>query len=295
LYEFFWKKICNFRFYKEIFAIALALLWSLISVGLHGFEGSKSCFRLNTIVESKVLLIAIIFLGRYLFFSQYRNRRLWKTFVILFFLGMVGAQTGRLIPSGSVGFYFCLLAADAAIWSVLMACLFELVGAVFKYWCLLPQVEFKGLYELWQRFWDETLKFGLFSTLAMSLAYYYLVSFYLVDTVLYSYILFGLILAVGIGLYSTLTAKLHGWTQQEINLIDQETGNYLGWQKFNEGLEFYEKLPRYQYLLLTRDYLTKLGKPVVSLKIVICYLLFGGFLLILPYVFGIVVEVNSFK
>jgi hypothetical protein len=290
-----WKRICKLRFYKEIFAIGLVLLWSFISVGLRGFEGDKSYFGLNTIIKSKILLVAIIFLGRYLLFPQYRDRHWWKLYFSLTFLGIISAQIVNLISAKPDGFYFLLLATDVAVWSVLLACLFELVGAVFTNWYFFPKLEFRVFHQLWPQFWDEEFKFGLFSTSILGLAYYYLVSFYLVDTVLYSYILFGFIWSTGIGLYSIFTAKLHRWIQPEINLIDQEIANYLDWPKFSGELEFYEKLPRYQYVLLTRDYLIKLKKPLVSVKILICYLLFGGFLLILPYIFGIVVEVSSFK
>jgi small-conductance mechanosensitive channel len=148
-----------------------------------------------------------------------------------------------------------------------------------------------SLRNLWQAFWRDCAKVGLFLTLLAATGYYYITSFFLIDTVLYSYLLLIPILTAVIMMYVVFTTKVRNWLRKVLEEVDREATGVLQWQRFKAEPEMIDLLPWYEYILLVRDYLVKLAKPVFYPSTIFYYILYCGFILSLPYILGIAIEV----
>ena len=78
-------------------------------------------------------------------------------------------------------------------------------------------------------------------------------------------------------------------------LIDQELYVYLEWKNFQADPDFKDKLGWLNYLSLVPALLHYRVRPKISGQVWLSYAIYIGFLLYLPYLFGIAVEVGSFK
>ncbi len=286
-----WQRIENQLVEGAVFYLGIVLIWIFVSWALGSLEKLQQAVELKAFLESKILLAAVVFLGRYLFFPRYRlNRwRGWTIFIV--FLLVLGAQAAKWTALRPEWHYYLYLVLDALIWGYLLSSFGETLAITWHHWRSHSQVAPLMFGELWQRFWRETLQTGFLLTVFLSLIYYYLSSFFLIDSLLYSYLLPIPLLGMLLGLFWITQRRIRGWIDEDLFRLDQEIAAYLNWQDLRETEEFQEKLPWIQYLFQTRMYLAAAKRPVVSLTTLLCYLLFTGFILCLPYLFGIVVEV----
>ncbi|TCL61531.1 hypothetical protein EDC14_103336 [Hydrogenispora ethanolica] len=288
-----WERIENQVIYGAAFYIGIAIIWILVSIGLCKVEQIQQASELKAFLESKVLLVALVFLGRYLFFPHYRPSRGRGWIIFSGFFLMFGAQAAKfMLVNGKVAWTFYLyVIADSFIWGYFLSSLAETFYLTWHHWQNHPRVAPTMFANLWQRFWSETLQTGFLLTVLLGLVYYYLVSFFVVDSLLYSYLLLVPLLGIATGLFWIVYEKARGWVDQDLFQLDQEIATYLSWQEWQADLDFPERIPWIQYLFQIRNYLSDAKRPVISVTTLFCYLLFSGFILCLPYLFGIVVEV----
>jgi len=276
-------------FFQSLFYLGLALLWMVISFGLNHFANTGEQFTIRAIFQAKLILIAIVFTGRYLLFPQYRQRLIFKYSFILAFFTLCGFTAPRPAELFKWG-YLLLLTADVIIWSLLLAAMFEISYRLFEFWGRIPRTGFDNYSVIWRKFWEEALYFGFWVTSAACFAYYYSVSFLVVDPILYSYLLLIVTALSWVTFFTVFFSRIRGWVDAAVGEIDREIEPYLKWREFEtEAVAAF--WPRLNYLLKLRDYLVEFKQPVFSLKTVIFYLGFSGFILLLPYFFAAVIEV----
>lgn len=270
--------------------LLLGLLWGFISSGLYFFEGSRSYFEIKAVWQFKIILVAVAFLGRYLLFSRYRDLKLMKwLFIVLFLVFTVMVCTIK-----SYWFYRLLKVADALAWVLLITVCAETIGALFYSWINL-KISIAELPGLWNRLWQELTALGIFLTLLAGLAYYYLISFYLVDSLAYSYLLAVLVALTGAGLFLMMFSKVNAFLRRKLIDLDRELYPYMEWDLVSEDPGLARKLLALEYLVLIRETVVKMCRPSIPLKVVGGYAACVGFILYLPYLFGLVIEVGSFK
>jgi hypothetical protein len=291
----FWADIDVCIGKAAVCCLALTLIWVLISMGLYCLEGSRSYFEIKAVLLFKIIFTAVIFLGRYLLFAKHRRRELLKWLFCVVFLVAIGIQAEGILKTQPNWIYLLLKICDALVWAICITSLVEVLGGLFRFWNRFEKVSAAKMEQFWLVFKEEIIALGILLTLLAGLIYYYLTSFYLVDTLFYSYLLLVPVLVAGLGLYATIRAKVQGWLCQDISLLDQEIDTYLQWQHIQVEPEINQKILWLEYLTIIRRYLVQIRRPRFSLKIWSSYLIFSAFILILPYVFGLVVEVGSFK
>jgi hypothetical protein len=278
--------------YGVILYLSLAVIWSFLSCGSYGSGNQLNYLDLRIVLFCKSGLIAIVYLGRYLLFREARIPGFFKWAAGFFLVIVLGIQFSI---NSFHGLNLLLILMDGLIFSIFLAHLAEIISSVFRFWRRLPEFEPYVSYQYWNRLWMETAKLGLLVTLLMILAYIYIVNFLLVDTVLYSYLLTVPVLGTGAGLFGLFFNKVRGRREAEIRAIDRELTPYIDWQRYKPdgGLDLKEQgvLAWVQYLRIIREYLRQMKRPLISWWVVIVYLLFGGVVLCLPYLFNVVVEV----
>lgn len=267
----------------------------LISIGLYNSEGSGSYFEIKAILIFKILLTALIFGARYLLFIKYRWSRWLEWLFGITFLIAIGGQGIYVVKAGFQWSYVLLKILDAAVWGLFTAILLEPLLALFRHWYYLKKIDICQLGQLWKSVWLDIIEVGILMTLLAGLSYYYLTSFYLLDTFFYSYLLLAPLFLGGLGLYSIVQYKVNCWVGQEIDQLDQELGDCIQWQCYRDESDLNPKLISLQYLTIIRNYIVEIGRPRFPWKTGGIYLLFTGFILALPYIFGFAVEVGSFN
>ncbi len=285
-----WDKVEKQIASGSVFYIGLAVLWALTTIGIGNLEKLSQWNELKAYLESKVLFVAVVFLGRFLFFPQYRSERgrLWT--ILLGTLLVVGTQSPKFLTGANWG-YAGLIIADSMIWGFFLSTFGESLVLTWLHWKNQAKVAPTLLINLWQRFWQELMQSGFLLLIFLSLVYYYLVSFYLVDTVAYCFILLIPLVAWGVGLYWIIRSKVRRWIREELLKIDQEISLYLHWQTWIDQPEFNERFPWIEYLFQIRNYLYFAMKPQVSAAAICLYIVYSGFILILPFLFGLIAEV----
>ena len=267
-----------------------ALFWIMIAVQTDRFLGPRLYIGLKEAIVSRIWLIGLFFIGRYLLFPRIRNRNLLQWSFVLFFFLIIGLRITQTVHHTVNWLYFVLLFGDILFSSLFLAGLSETIGGVFQYWRLVSNDAIKVVDECRCELFHDVFKLGLLLMMFMCLAEYYLINFCLVDTGLYSYFLAVTVVAGGCSLYAVAFTKIRNLFQHEINEIDLKLASYL-YEQSRDSRDLAEILPRYQFLLITRNYFNELKKPFVSIKVIIWYLLFCGFILVLPYLCGGIIEV----
>jgi hypothetical protein len=290
----FWANLDNNINMAAIWCVALTLIWAFISIGLYCFEGSGSYFEIKKVLIFKFILVAVIFLGRYLLFTKYRHQERINFFLGICFFIAVGAQTDSFIKNGGNWLYILLKIADAFVWGIFAAVFFENIEGLFDFWRHPQKITGALFTYLHKKAKQNTIALGLLLTLLAGLLYYYLTSFYLIDTILYSYLLLAAVLFIGLGFYFAIRFRLIGWLQLDINLLDLEIDSYLQWRDL-EDFSISQKLISLQYLTTIRSYLAQIGKPGFPWRVGGGYLIFSIFVLALPYIFGLAIPVGSIK
>jgi hypothetical protein len=291
----FWVDMDTRLWKAAVSCLSLTIIWALISGGLYFFEGNRSYFEINTVLQFKIIFAAVIFLGRYLLFAKHRQYKWFKWILIVAVLITVGSQGDHLIKTPLNLIYFLLKVCDSLVWGIFITVLLETLGALFLFWNHISKVPVSQLEQLWRLAWQEIIALGILLTLLAGLIYYYLTSFYLVDTIFYSYILLIPVSAAGLRLYLTIRIRINNWLRQDLSSLDQEIDTCLQWQHFKTEPEFYQKLCWLEYLTLIRSHLVQTSRLRVSWKTLGCYLTFSVLIIILPYLFGLAIEVGSFK
>jgi hypothetical protein len=290
----FWADLDTQIWKAAICYLALTLSWALISIGLYGFEGNRSYFEIKAVLLFKIIFAAVIFLGRQLLFTKYRRQKWLGWLFAIFFMVTLGTQGESVLKAQLNWIYILLKIGDALVWGIFMAVFIESLGALFGFWRQTKKISVSFWGEFWQVAGQDIFSLGIWLTLLAGLGYYYVTSFYLIDTLFYSYLLLAPVLVMGLGLYIIIRTKVNSWFHEDINLLDQEIDTYLQWQSFEEP-QFTQKLPRLEYLTLIRSYLIYKSNLKIPWKVWGGYLLFTVFILALPYIFGLVIEVGSFK
>jgi hypothetical protein len=293
--KIFWNELDYHPWQAAICCLVLTVLWMVLSIGLYYSEGSGSYFEIKAILIFKILLTALIFGARYLLFTQYRwSRWLGWLFGITFLIAL-GGQGVYVVKAGFHWSYVLLKIFDAAAWGLFIAMLLEPLLALFRHWYYLKKIDIWQSGQLWKSVWLEIIRLGVLMTLLAGLSYYYLTSFYLLDTLFYSYLLLVPLFSAGIGLYIIIQCKVNCWLRQELYQLDQEIGGYIQWQCYKDEADLNSQLISLEYLTLIRNYIAEISRPRFPWKAGGIYLLFIGFILALPYIFGFAVEVSSFK
>lgn len=252
-------------------------------------EKGYSTFEFQTMLQAKTLLIAIAYTGRYLLFPQYRFGRWRKWFYGASIFLVFGMNLYKLVDNFD-WLYLFWLTGDGFLWAMIPAAVIEVMGSLFIYWNRIYTINVDIVRELWQKAWQTIFYLGIWLTLIIGLIYFYLVNFFIIDTVTYSYF-FAILLAVtGISLYATVQSKVNEWVNRENRQIDLKMTVYLNWQELSQA-ELEQNISFVQYLLMLRDYYLGFKKPVISMRTILLYLCFEGAILILPYIIGVVVEV----
>jgi hypothetical protein len=291
----FWAKLETHFLKTALWCLGLTLIWVLVSIGLYVKEGSKSYFEIQAVLYFKIILVAVIFLGRYLLFGQYRHEKWLGWFWGICFLLALGGQCSVFMSERATWFYIILKVVDALIWGFFSALLLENAGGLFYFWLNITRkygAEFRQLYRTLRQ---DTVSLGIILTFLAALIYYYLTSFYLLDTLFYSYLLWMFMVIIGLGFYTCVQIKLNRWIQQDIALLDLEIDHYIQWQSVKQDGEMNHKISWLHYLTLIRKYWAQMGRPKFPWQIWCSYLIFSSFILIIPYVFGLVIQVGSFK
>jgi hypothetical protein len=188
----------------------------------------------------------------------------------------------KFAGKSSVLLLFLLL--DSLLWSFFSAQIMEVMWAVVRYWSQWVDFDLPKLTGIWHQFYADLIKMGLWLVLLMGLIYYYLISYFVIDTVVYSYLFLIPFVFVGPLPYLILSRKIRHRIDVEIQKVDEQLVNYLEWPCF-EAQQFVLQLPRFQYLWLIRNYW--LGfRPQVPFKLAIYYLIFCGLILGFPFLSG---------
>jgi hypothetical protein len=271
--------------------VGLALLWIGVSLGLNRWEHTGCVFDLTAVIESKLLTVALIWLGRFGLFPRERlqaRAKLWCGFCGLLLAGFGMIRTGQAWTWG----YLMLVGADAALWAVGATFLLETLTSVYYRWWTMTAPRLAQLDRQWRLFWGESLKLGIWLALLLGLVFFYLVSFYRLDVYCYSQALtVGWATAI-LCFYGVAYRRLTGGVRAHFNLVEREIAGWLwGWPG-EAAAEFNDQcLAVLQYLLLSRNYLKCRRRPALSGGALAGHLILAGFLLGLPQLIGIVLKV----
>jgi hypothetical protein len=274
---------------KEYRYLWLCLFWVIVTISLTTQVEALNYYKLRPLIQSKLCLVAIIFLGREILFQSYRHRKILITSVLFIFLTLFGLHLSALFKIFNwLG--LGLLALDAAFWSLFSGLGIEIAVSCFLFWYRLESLTWIEYTLYWTRCWSEIVSWGLWMVLLESLTYFYLINFYMMDTIFYSYLYAAFLIISGLALFATFFSKTTSWVLAEVEAIDEKIQEYLGWRTIPP--EEVEQFGQYfQWLLVLRGYFNGLKRPRFSLKSLFYYLIFTMFLLGLPYIFGAVVEV----
>ncbi len=271
------------------FYLVLTVIWSLVSLQINTFESQRGYFEIDALLKFKILFPAAVFMGRFIFFNKYRlsPANYWVFPISLFLVGWSDFE--KLVNAANI--YYCLLlAADITLWAIFIKDTIETVRAVFRFWKLLPKVNYAMFNDIWTKVGNDLFKLGIWLTALLGLIFFYLVSFFMVDALLYSYLLLIPLILIGASLYLLILGKIKAWVSDDLAVIDGELSEQLNLEKAKVDPDLAQKTVWIQYLTLIRTYLKDLERPVWLLRTFILYLGCSGFILCLPYFFGRVIE-----
>ncbi len=275
---------------RGIFYLALTIIWSLVSLKINSIESQSGYFEIRPLLQFKAILPAAIFGGRYLLFGRYRlgPSNPWIFPLSLFLAG--GSVFDKLLSAANIG-YVLMIAADMLIWAFLINETAETLRTVFRFWKSLPKVNYAMFIDIWAKLNNDLFKLSLWLTSLVGLTFFYLVSFFMVDALLYSYLLLTPLVATGASLYLLMYSKIKAWVNNDLTLIDAELAVQLDWDQVKGDPELPQRVAWFQYLSLIRNYLKDLEKPALLIRLFLLYLACSGLILCLPYFFGRVIEV----
>lgn len=277
---------------KSAFAhIGLILLWIGVSLGLSQLEQTGRVFDLAAVLQCKTLAVVLLFIGRCLLFPHYRQTGSVRWIFRVLALG-IGAGGILKVPGQGLGWgYAALAAADVLLWAGVLALLFETVAALYNHWYAAFRAEDPGeAILLWRSFWRDSLQFGIWLSLLFTLCFYYMINFYRLDVVFYSWFFMMLLVLAQLGFWGMSYWQYSRRMRSELAQMDQQLYAYLQWRDLEANL-FLEELPRYYYLFLTREVLVRRLWPILSYPVLLTWCACAVFLLSLPQLIGIVIKV----
>jgi hypothetical protein len=270
---------------------ALLVLWMAVSVGLNAVERGGPVFGLTAVILSKVLFCVIVVVGRLYLFPHYRVECGMGLLFALLVLILCGAGIPR-IGNAFSWYYRLLVLADTVVWAFYLTLLVEVLYALGVHWSRVRPENYRELniLGLWRCFWTDLLYLGIWITLLLGLAFYYLVNFYVMDVIFYSRLLAGILAGCGLFFFAAARSRVNGWFREEIGLLDQKIGAFLDWPNVDARIAATD-LPVYRYLLLTREYFKCLQRTTIFPGALLFYLLCVVLLLSLPLWAGTVIKV----
>lgn len=268
--------------------LILIIIWSWISFQTNRFESESGYFEINALIRFKIFFPIVVLMGR-LLFNQYRSGspNPWAFPISLFLVGWsVFDKLAKVVNLD----YGLLIGADIIIWSLMISEIIETSSAVFRFWIRLPKINYAMFRDIWSKLGNDLFKFGIWLTALLGLALFYLVSFFMIDALLYSRLLLIPLPVIGGLLYSLIFSKLKAWVAIDLNEVETELGAQLNWPQLKGDPDLSAKTVWFQYLTLIRDYLKDLQRPVLLLKPCLLYMVCMAIILGLPYFFGRVIE-----
>lgn len=284
-----WKKPARFFIKNKFIYLGLMFFWIAITCGQITWGVLPSWFWIRPILQSKILLVAIVFTGRNLFFPQHRYQRIFGSiFFAILALGVTLNFLGQQHVYPWQG--NCLIILDDVIWSLLAALTGEVIIALFKYWYSFNLVEPVKWARLHKIISQETSLLGIWLALILGCVYYYLINCYLLDALWYSRFLAGLLCLTGFVLQGIYIVRRQALIDQELMAIDCKLQSYLNWriEPKGEQLKFFDK---FHWLLEIRSYWQSLRRFQIPLGCLLLYGFLAIVLLTLPYIFKMVIEV----
>lgn len=253
-------------------------------------ESRSGYFEIGALLQFKIILPAVIFTGRFLFFNKYRvgPPNPWIFPLSLFLAG--GSVFDKLFSAEKLS-YGLLLTVDIIIWAFLIKEICETIRTIFRFWKSLPKVNYAMFIDIWTKLGNDLLKLGLWLTSLLGLVFFYLVSFFMVDALLYSYLLLTPLIAIGLSLYLLIYLKIRAWVRSDLTIINGELVEQLNWSQVKDDPNLPQKVAWFQYLTLIRNYLKDLEKPALLIGLLLLYIGCSGLILSLPYFLGRVIEV----
>ena len=268
--------------------LVLMIIWSWVSFQTNSFESESGYFEISALLRFKIFLPVVVLTGRFLF-NQYRSGspNPWIFPLNLFLVGWsVFDKLAKVVNL----YYGLLIGADIIIWSFMISEIIETIGVVFRFWKRLPRVNYAMFNDIWSKLGNDLFKLGIWLTALLGLALFYLVSFFMIDALLYSRLLLIPLLIIGGTLYSLIISKMKAWVHIDLNEIETELGAQLNWRQVKGDPDLSAKTAWFQYLTLIRNYLKELQKPVLLLKPCLLYIACMAIILSLPYFLGRVIE-----
>lgn len=282
------QKFNNVSFKKELIYLGFIIVWLGVTSLLLGYEEAGSGFKLNPLLQFKLIFAGIVYMGRELLFPAYRKRKVLQgIFLISFavFASFQGSILNRLDWQ-----YWLLRFGDGLCWSLFSALTFEPIIVLAHFWMTIGEIPVYNYHQLWNRVGSELQALGFWLVFLEAALYFYLVQFYMLDTVFYSYILVGILWIAGLAYYSVFASKTIRWVQSQITVIDQFFESHI---KIEPGHlpTTEDELSYLQWMLAVRQYVQGFKYPRIFIKNLLLYMIFSAFLLSLPYLFGAIVEV----
>lgn len=275
---------------SAILHLLLILVWSLITLKINEYERQNGYFEINALLQFKILLPIAVFGGRFFLFPTYRLARQnpWLFPLSLFIAGWSVFE--KLYKATNAGYTLSLI-ADSIIWAYIIKETIETIRTIIAFWKDLPKVNYAILLDIWAKMENDLIKLGIWLTVLIGLTFFYLVSFFIVDALFYSYLLLMPMLGIGLFLYGLLLIKIKTWIRSDLGAINEELAEQLNSIMVKDDPELSQKTVYFQYLTLIRNYLNDLQRPVLLLKLFILYLAYSGLILSLPYLLERVIEV----
>lgn len=269
-------------------SLLITVIWMWISFQTNRFESESGYFEINALIRFKIFFPIVVLVGR-LLFNQYRSGppNPWTFPLSLLLVGW--SVFDKLAKAVNLD-YGLLIGADIIIWSLMISEIIETSSAVFRFWKRLPKVNYAMFDDIWSKLSNDLFKLGIWLTALLGLIHFYLVSFFMIDALLYSRLLLIPLPVIGGSLYSLIFSKLKAWVAIDLNEIETELGAQLNWRQVKGDPDLSAKTAWFQHLTLIRNYLKDLQKPVLLLKPCLLYMVCMAIILGLPYFFGRVIE-----
>lgn len=273
---------------RVIFFILIGLIWAMISWGLAVTSSVNAAnLTLKPVLQTKLLLLAALFGGRYLFFPAQRWPLFFKWTAFLLFLLIGGAgwvQPGEWPLNSS---RLMMQIGDFVIWAVVLGACAELFAALFHQRSDWNEIDPGTLRGVWENLSRNLIKMGTMMAMVLGILYYYLINLFLVDIFCYSYLLLIPLLGCGGIFFGIRYGRVCRRLDQAIQEIDLQMTEVLQADSTNCR----DVLPHFQFLVLSRNYLEKLKKPSMVCGVLVVYFFWTAFVLGLPYLLGFAIEV----
>ncbi|NLY74917.1 MAG: hypothetical protein GX075_06400 [Firmicutes bacterium] len=284
------KRFNRTQFSGGVFYLLLAAVWVLVSLKMILLESQSAYLESGPLLQFKILLPAVVYGGRFLLFFKYRGRSAGPWLFPACLAAVVVSVCDKFAMIGNL-FHGLLVVLDILIWAFLINDILELIYALFYYWRTLPKVNYAMVGEIWDQLRADLFRLGIWLTSLMGLTFYYLVGFFMVDAVVYSYLLLTPLLISGTALYWLTYSKIQAWVRSDLAEIDAELTARFDWKQVKDDPELPQLTKWLEYLLLIRNYLNLFQRPVFLIKSLLLYSGCSALILSLPYFFGRVIEV----